>query len=109
MPLTPRVAVLVISYTFPKFCDETDRVSPKIELNPGLKPYNNEVAAFKSRTMYIHYSMATRRRLQLYRPHVRSIPRMQYNNIGEKELKKREKQGQSTSIFVTKSHSIPLI
>jgi len=70
-----------------------DRVPPKIELNPGLKPYNNEVPTFKSRTMYIHYSTATRRRLQLYRPHTWSTPRIKYNNMGEKELKKRERQG----------------
>ena len=72
-----------------QFWSKTDRAPPKIEQNPGIKPYNNEVPTFKSSIMYIHHSTATRRRLQLYGPHARSSTTIKHNNIGEKELKKR--------------------
>ena len=71
-----------------QFWSETDRVPPKIEQNLGVKPYNNKVPTFNSRTMYIHHSTATRRRLQLYGPHARSSTTIKHNNIGEKELRK---------------------
>ena len=72
-----------------QFWSETDRVSPKIEQNPGVKPYNNEVPTFNSRRLYIHHSTDTRRRLQLYGPYARSSTIIKHNNMGEKELKKR--------------------
>ena len=72
-----------------QFWSKTDIAPPKIEQNPGVQPYNNEVPTFNSRTMYIHHSTATHRRLQLYGPQTRSSTTIKHNNMGEKELKKR--------------------